>query len=146
MYLSFQTCSDLILLLFSWPYHWPKQCGRLRIELDTNMIEGKKETEVGGRGRRSGRVRGAMTLVVESLKQPFCIHTYLIMYQVLIFLLPLDAAVNNTARTLFGRSRGPGHRTATGATASKQAALMPPVHEVVVLLGGGCPWPSIGQW
>ena len=47
------------------------------------------------------------------------------------------AAVNNTAGTLFGRSRGSRHRTATGATAVEWAAPMHAVDEVVVLLGGG---------
>ena len=43
-------------------------------------------------------------------------------------------AVNNTAGTLFGRSRGPHHRTATGATAAEWAAPMHPLDEAVVLL------------
>ena len=47
------------------------------------------------------------------------------------------AAVNNTAGTLFGRSRGPLHRAATGATAVEWAALMHAKDKVVVLLGGG---------
>ena len=46
-------------------------------------------------------------------------------------------AVNNTAGTLFGRSRGPSQRAATGATAVEWAALMHAKDEVVVLLGGG---------
>ena len=47
------------------------------------------------------------------------------------------AAVNNTAGTLFGRSRRPRHCTAMGATAVKWAASMHPMEEVVVLLGRG---------
>ena len=47
------------------------------------------------------------------------------------------AAVNNTAGTLFGCSRGPLHRAATGATSVEWAALMHAEDEVVVLLGGG---------
>ena len=58
------------------------------------------------------------------------------------------AAVDNTAGTLFGRSCGPHHRTATGTTAVKWkawVALMHPVDEVAVLLGGGCLRPLMGQ-
>ena len=40
---------------------------------------------------------------------------------------------------LFGCSRGPRHRAATGATAVKWAVSMHTVDEVVVLLGGGVP-------
>ena len=50
-------------------------------------------------------------------------------------------AVNNRTRMLFGRSRGPRH-TKTGATAVESAASMHPVDEVIMLLGGGCLWPS----
>ena len=49
------------------------------------------------------------------------------------------AAVNNTAGTLFGRSRGPCHRVAMGATAVECAALMHAEDEVVVLLEAGMP-------
>ena len=47
------------------------------------------------------------------------------------------AAVSNTAETLFGRSRRPRHRTATGATTVEWAVLMHTEGDVVVLLGGG---------
>ena len=47
------------------------------------------------------------------------------------------ATVNNTAGTLFGRSRGPRHRAAMRATTVESAALICPEDEVVVLLGGG---------
>ena len=49
------------------------------------------------------------------------------------------AAVNITAGTLFGRSRGPRHRTVTGSAAVEWAASMHPEDEVVVLLGGEVP-------
>ena len=40
---------------------------------------------------------------------------------------------------LFGRSRGPRHRAATGATAVEWAASMHATDELVMLLGGGVP-------
>ena len=56
------------------------------------------------------------------------------------------AAVNNTAGTLFGRSRGSLHRTATAPPAVEWEALMHVEDEVVVLLGGGgCLRPSMRQ-
>ena len=45
---------------------------------------------------------------------------------------------NNTDGTLFGRSRGPGHRTAAGAMAAERVAPMQLVDKLVVLLGGMC--------
>ena len=48
------------------------------------------------------------------------------------------AAMSNTAGTLFGRSRGPRHRTTTDATVVEWAAPMHPVDEMIVLLEGGC--------
>ena len=54
--------------------------------------------------------------------------------------------MKNSAGTLFGRSRGPGHRTAAGGMASERAASMQPVDEVVVPLGRGVPAASIRQW
>ena len=53
------------------------------------------------------------------------------------------AAVKNSAGTLPGRSRGPGHCTAAGVMTSERAASMQPVDEVVVLLGRGVPAASI---
>ena len=53
--------------------------------------------------------------------------------------------MNNTAGMLFGRSRGPCHRTAVEATAAERAVSMQPMDEVVVLLGGGVPAASMRQ-
>ena len=47
--------------------------------------------------------------------------------------------MKKSAGTLFGRSRGPGHRTAAGAMTSERAASMQPVDEVVVPLGRAVP-------
>ena len=47
--------------------------------------------------------------------------------------------MNNTSGALFGRSRGPFHRAAPGATAVEWAALMHAEDEVLVLFLGGVP-------
>ena len=47
--------------------------------------------------------------------------------------------MKNSAGTLFGRSRGPGHRTAAVSMTSERAASMQPVDEVVVPLGRAVP-------
>ena len=51
--------------------------------------------------------------------------------------------MKNSAGTLFGRSRGSGHRTAAGAMTSERAVSMQPVDKVVVLLRRGVSVASI---
>ena len=48
-------------------------------------------------------------------------------------------AMNNTAGTLFGCSRQPGHRTEAGGTAPQYTASMRPANEVLVLIAGVVP-------
>ena len=54
--------------------------------------------------------------------------------------------MKNSTGTFFGRSHGSGHYTVAGGMAAEKAALMQPLDEVVVLLGGGVLAALMRQW